>query len=480
MDTLAAEFLLETEESLAAAEDVLDQLERRGATPDDVHALFRSFHRIKGSAGFVGRSDIGARAHEVETMLDAARRGKALDLRAVRDGVVALRSLVTPTADEPALMTKIEMTRIDDVVEILGELMIAQANVMSAPEIAAVRSPELDKSRTHLTRIHRELQRSVLRMRTTPVRALFDRLARAAADLSRRTGKPIAFEQLGGTTEIDRSMLDTIESSLLHLLRNAVDHGIEDDRSSVGKPEVGRVSVSARQEGSSIVIALEDDGSGFEREGIVERARALGAIGAGDLSDAAIDELVLLPGLSTAGEVTDISGRGVGMDVVARDVRSLRGKLRIESIRGRGTKVSIALPITLALLDVMIVSRGGRHWALPTSSILEIAAGGDVIDTNTPGRRGVRVKGAWLPLGALDDVATTSAPHKVLVLQGDAERIAVGIDRVLLQQQIVVKGLPPHVAADPRVAATAVMPDGTVILVADVDAVARKCTERSS
>ncbi len=493
---LLAEFMLEVEEALGAADTILDAMVQRAASPEDVRALFRLFHRIKGGAGLVGRTEVGTSAHAVESLLDRARRGAALEVDEVRAGVATIRRLLgsapaSPSADAdasvPAMavqpttkpMTKIEMSRIDDVVEILGELLIAQAQVTGAPEVAALQSPELAKSMMRLARINRELQRSVLRMRTVPLRALFDRLGRAAADLARRTGKELAFVQEGGATEIDRSMLETLEPALLHLLRNAVDHGIEHagQRIATGKPSVGRITVAARQDGSSIVVTIADDGRGFAREGILARARAIGALD-GDVAprNSKIDELVFLPGLSTADCVTDISGRGVGMDVVLREVSLLRGRMHVTSIAGSGTTIAIALPLTLALLDVVMVSRAGTRWAIPAPSIVEVATGADVVPVHTPTQRGAKVRGEWLPLvrlGEEDPVATTSS---VVVLRGGRARVALPIDEVVAQQQVIVKGLPRHVAIDPRVSAAAVLPDGSLVLVIDVEAVARQAS----
>ena len=270
---------------------------------------------------------------------------------------------------------KVDLERIDSVVEMIGELLIVESMVMSAGEIQGLASPRIANYLGQLTKISRDLQGVAMRMRMIPVRGVFHRMARLTRDLSRKTGKSVELVQVGEATEMDRSMVERIEEPLVHMIRNAIDHAVEQapERAAQGKPETATIRLSAQHEAGAVTIEISDDGRGLRREAILNKARERGLVkdNGERLSDEEVFALIFLPGFSTAAQVSELSGRGVGMDVVKRSIEAMRGRVMIRSKPGVGTTFKLVLPLTLAIIDGMLVSCGPETYIIPSLAIVE-------------------------------------------------------------------------------------------------------------
>ncbi|HEX2734174.1 MAG TPA: chemotaxis protein CheA, partial [Polyangiaceae bacterium] len=398
----------------------------------------------------------GAQASSSESAVDAG-------------GAVRLRETV-----------KVDLERIDSVVEMIGELLIVESMVVSAPEISALPSLRLRNYLAQLTKISRDLQGVAMRMRMIPLRGVFHKMARLTRDLSRKTGKPVELVQAGETTEMDRSMVERIEEPLVHMIRNAMDHAIESaaDRKAAGKPEVGTIRLSAHHEAGCIAIEISDDGRGLRREAILNKARERGLLpeGSEHLSDDDVYSLIFLPGFSTASQLSELSGRGVGMDVVKRCIESMRGRTVVRSTPGVGTTFKLILPLTLAIIDGMLVACGGETYIIPSLAIVEslqVSAG----MLGTLGERGelLNVRGEILPLVrlrnlvGLDGAAVAAEQCHIVVLESVGRKLGLLVDEVITQQQIVIKPLSGGLGDTELFAGAAILTDGRVGLILNVD-----------
>ncbi|ACL65920.1 CheA signal transduction histidine kinase [Anaeromyxobacter dehalogenans 2CP-1] len=377
---------------------------------------------------------------------------------------------------------KVDLERVDSMVEMIGELIIVESMVVHAPELAAVASLRLRNSLNQMTKISRDLQNVAMRMRMVPVRGAFQKMARLVRDLSRRTGKDVVLETSGEDTEMDRSMVERIEDPLVHLVRNALDHGIEPEaeRLAAGKAARSVLRLAAYHEGGSIVVELADDGRGLQRDRILRKARERGLVGDGqELSDAEVHGLVFLPGFSTAAKVTEISGRGVGMDVVKRNVEGMRGRVTVASRAGGGTTFRLVLPLTLAIIDGMLVSCGGETYILPSLSIVESLRPADDTIRRAAGRGEViDVRGEILPLLRLHRLlgarerAAGADDLRVVVVEGLGRKVGLVVDDVVTQQQVVIKPLGSGLGDTDFLSGAAILSDGRVGLILNVDRLA--------
>lgn len=377
---------------------------------------------------------------------------------------------------------KVDLERVDSMVEMIGELIIVESMVVHAPELAGVASLRLRNSLNQMTKISRDLQNVAMRMRMVPVRGAFQKMGRLVRDLSRRTGKDVVLETSGEETEMDRSMVERIEDPLVHLVRNALDHGIEPEaeRLAAGKPARSALRLSAYHEGGSIVVELADDGRGLQRERILRKARERGLVGDGqELSDAEVHALVFLPGFSTAARVTEISGRGVGMDVVKRNVEGMRGRVTVSARPGEGTTFRLVLPLTLAIIDGMLVSCGGETYILPSLSIVESLRPTEQMIRSAGGRGEViDVRGEILPLLRLHrllgarDAAAAADDLRVVVVEGLGRKVGLVVDDVITQQQVVIKPLGSGLGDTDFLSGAAILSDGRVGLILNVDRLA--------
>jgi two-component system, chemotaxis family, sensor kinase CheA len=373
---------------------------------------------------------------------------------------------------------KVSTTRLDNLINMTGELVIAQLMVGEEINTTGSFDHEMVRKVAHQGKIVRELQELSMSMRMVPVQGVFKKMARLARDLSRKAAKPVDFVTIGEETELDRTVVDKIADPLIHMVRNSVDHGIEsaEDRVKAGKNATGRVELRAFHQAGNIVIEIEDDGKGLDKDRILKKAIDSGVVEPGqDISDEEVFKLVFHPGLSTAEKVTSVSGRGVGMDVVKKNIESLRGKIDISSTRGKGTIFTIRLPLTLAVIDGQIVCIGEHRYIIPINSIIRSLRPTAQQVSSVQGRgEMVLERGELMPLVRLytlfGDVPTTEDPTEalVVVVEEDGRRCCLLVDDLLAQQQVVIKSLGEALGTVKGVSGGAIMGDGKVSLILDI------------
>jgi two-component system chemotaxis sensor kinase CheA len=582
--SLLGEFITEAREHCATAEQMLMELETEFNAKSAIDAIFRSFHTIKGAAGFLELKPIGLLAHESETLLDLARKGtivikhniadvvlESIDsMRTMLDGleeilatgaefnatdivsslIEKLRYLISQQnnldelesfeADAPKRLgevlvdmgavstaeveealsckgsaetkvgealvcqgkvspkavihalrdqkrtrsgkavkeiVKIDTERLDRLVDTIGELVVAESMVGQDEEILALPSNKISRNISHLNKITRELQEMGMAMRLVPVRATFQKLTRAVRDLARKSGKKVDLKLAGEDSEVDRSIVESIGDPLMHMVRNSIDHGLEtvEERIKAEKPEVGNVWIRAYHKGGNIYLEIEDDGRGLDKKKILARAREKGLISSNkELSDKQIYNLITLPGFSTAEKVTDISGRGVGMDVVRKNIDAMRGHLEIESEYGWGTKFSMRLPLTLANIDGMLVSVGNVQYIIPTLSVEKsLKLTPDMISTLSGRHEMINLHGSIIPLFRIRDLfdmplsKDENADSTVVIVDDMERRVGLVVDQLLGQRQIVIKSMGATFRKQKWISGGAILPNGNVGLIID-------------
>jgi two-component system chemotaxis sensor kinase CheA len=351
---------------------------------------------------------------------------------------------------------------------------------MISQDPALRRTDQVDLARKvgHAEKIVRELQDLSMGMRMVPLKGPMQKVARLVRDLAQRSGKLVDFVTEGEDTEIDRNLVDLLTDPLVHMVRNALDHGLEppEERERIGKPRAGTVRVAAYHAGGNVVVELHDDGRGLSRERIVAKAVAVGLIASADgMSDADVYALIFAPGFSTAEKVTDLSGRGVGMDVVRRNIESARGRVEITSRPGQGTTFTLRLPLTLAITDGMLIRVGAERYIVPTSQItLSFRPEHDAVSTYQGRAEMVLHRGQLLPVVRLHRLfgvagAREDPAQALLMIVGDgAHQVALLVDELLSQQQVVAKSLGDGIGRVRGLAGGAILGDGRVGLILDV------------
>ncbi len=375
---------------------------------------------------------------------------------------------------------RVGVEKVDQLINLVGELVITQAMIeQRISNLDPVHHEALINSVGQLTRNTRDLQESVMSIRMMPMDFVFSRFPRMVRDLAAKLNKKVEFVTVGATTELDKGLIERIVDPLTHLVRNSVDHGIETpaNRKLAGKSETGTLTLSAAHKGGSIVIEVTDDGAGLNRNKLLEKAAKNGLAVNENMSDTDVFALIFAPGFSTAEVVTDVSGRGVGMDVVKRNISAMGGVVEIRSALGFGTTISISLPLTLAILDGMSVSLGKSVYVIPLNLIVEtLQPRAEDIKTVTGEGRMVHVRGEYLPIIALHSLfnhATdiTDPTEGVLVLlESDGKKSALFVDRLVGQQQVVIKSLETNYRKVAGVSGATIMGDGSVALILDVAA----------
>ena len=376
------------------------------------------------------------------------------------------------------LSVRVRTDRLDRLIDMVGELVIAQSMIAADPAVAASGQHDLVKKVSQAGKIMRELQDLSMSMRMVPMKSTFQKLTRLVRDVALKAGKVVELVTDGEETELDRNMVDAIADPLVHMVRNAVDHGVEgpEDRLRAGKPRAGRVKLAAFQQGGSVIVELRDDGRGLNRDRILAKALEKGLVSPNHtLTDSEINALIFAPGFSTAETVTDISGRGVGMDVVRRNIESIRGRIDIQSVLGQGTVFQIRLPLTLAVTDGMLVRVAEERYIVPLTSIsLSFRPEPDMLSTIPPNGEVVMLRGEVLPVLRLHQMfnipnAITNPCEAILMIVGDGEhRVALLVDQLLGQQQVVAKALGDGVGEIPGISGGAILSDGRVGLIIDV------------
>lgn len=584
MSEFHAIFFEEAAEHLANLESLLVGLNREHPDPEVMNAIFRAAHSIKGSASTFGFPDMAAVTHDLETLLDKARKGElelteeivdiTLEARdvllaqlaahqggdAVSQSVIddiceRIRELAhqstaaevvtpvaaqpvepvavaaeatadatvktpeasvpvaapapkaaapTPAAAAPKTLSKapessirVSVEKVDQLINLVGELVITQS-MLALTEQSTLNNGSPD-SETLLERLQqlerntRELQESVMSIRMLPVGAVFNRFPRLVRDLAGKLDKQIELRTFGEATELDRGVIEKITDPLTHLIRNSVDHGIElpEERLNAGKPAKGTLTLSAYHQGGSVVIEIQDDGKGLDRERILRKARERGIPMSENPLDAEVWQLIFAPGFSTAEVVTDVSGRGVGMDVVRRNIENLGGRVDIQSQAGRGTIITIRLPLTLAIMDGMSVGIGDQNYIVPLTAIIESLrpVPEDIKELiGHDGSRGrlVLVRGEYLPLIPLHEVFNiepkSDQPERgiLIIVDTDGGRAALFVDDLQGQRQVVIKSLESNYRKVPGIASATNMGDGSVSMILDVSETVRLGRKKGS
>lgn len=567
-DENLSDFICESREHIAAAEEALLELEQDFTDIELINCVFRAFHTVKGVAGFLSLEPIVRLAHSAEFLLDEARKGditlnsaylnlilqscdmlstllSALDdqepprrnqlesllvaleealIHAPNDsilegstqestqnpsnkgvssesatGVISSDSVDPVSTQDPIAETskiaakregirkkadvtvKVNTIRLDNLVTMVGELVIAQQMVLQDENTKTISDQRFQRNLVHTGKIIRDLQEVAMSLRMVTVKGTFQKMARLVRDVAIRAEKQIHFHMEGEDTELDRTVVEEIGDPLVHIIRNACDHGIETpaDRVAVGKTPTGNLTLRAYHQGGSIMIELEDDGKGLDRNRILKKAVEQGLVPAdrdhGSMPDNEVFNLIMLPGFSTAEQVTDISGRGVGMDVVRRNIEALRGKLEIDSVIGKGTKFRMALPLTLAIIDGMVVQVGQQRYVIPTLAI-ERSYRPTEGELHTVAGRGemASVRGALLPIYRLTklfdipDGIENPSDALLIVIERNDLRFCLVVDKIIGQQQVVIKSLGEGVSSQPGVSGGAILGDGRVALIIDV------------
>ncbi len=576
---LLGEFVAESRELLERSESALLALESNPGDAEAVNTVFRAFHTVKGTSGFLGLKLASELAHLAESLLSRIRnkeirltggyadlalrsldmlkkavnsvedalRGAPLDVPA---GYEELKSILTnpeaagiseelsalqpvldnepeikaepqdvdvdsrpePQTDESVTAAsageikaapkkqaasqrsaefessiRVNTARLDRLIDTVGELVIAQSMVVQDRRLLDEDCHELLRKVTQASKIVRELQDMSMSMRMVPLRGAFQKMQRVARDLARKSGKSVELVADDGETEIDRHMVDILNDVLVHMVRNAIDHGIEppDDREKGGKSRTGTVRLKAFHSGGTVVVEIRDDGRGLNREKILRKAIAAGLVEPDKpLTDNEVFNLIFEPGLSTSETVTDVSGRGVGMDVVRKGVETLHGRIDINTATGVGSTFTVRLPLTLAITDGMLVRVGCERYIIPTISIhLCFRPTRDQLSTVSGRGELVMLRGELMPIFRLHRLfgissAIEDPAQGLLVVIGDEDRrCALLVDELLGQQQVVAKSLTKAVGKIPVVSGGAILGDGQVGLILDPSEVAAQARQ---
>lgn len=375
---------------------------------------------------------------------------------------------------------RVAVEKVDQLINLVGELVITQSMLAQrSGSLDPVNHGDLLNSMSQLERNARDLQESVMSIRMMPMEYVFSRFPRLVRDLASKLNKQVELQLQGSSTELDKSLIERIIDPLTHLVRNSLDHGIEDPETRVaaGKSAVGNLILSAEHQGGNICIEVTDDGAGLNREKILAKAASQGIAVSDSMSDEDVGMLIFAPGFSTAEQVTDVSGRGVGMDVVKRNIQEMGGHVEIHSQAGKGTAIRILLPLTLAILDGMSVKVNNEVFILPLNAVMEsLQPQAEDLHPLAGGERVLQVRGEYLPLVELfrvfdvEGAKTDATQGIVVILQSAGRRYALLVDQLIGQHQVVVKNLESNYRKVPGISAATILGDGSVALIVDVSA----------
>ncbi len=550
-------FCTDCEDFLRDIEQGVLVLEERPADPETLNTVFRAFHTFKGNAGMLKLAALQRVAHELESLLDSARRGRlrlgraeidvilvgadlfaryvaavsariagrqsadsvALPVNGVIDAVqavvmnraappppVATRTEPAPPAasaqpleppaaapsagsadlprpSAPSGSVRVDTTKLDGLIDLVGEMVIAQSMVTQNPALADAADEHLARSLARLRSICAELQRTATGLRMVPIRGTFQKMGRLVRDLAAQLGKEIRLVLDGAETELDRSVIEEIGDPLVHMIRNSADHGIESpaDRVAAGKPSGGTITLRAFHQGGFVVVEVADDGRGLDPARIRRTAVERGLIRADEqLGERELLDLIFAPGFSTAERVSDVSGRGVGMDVVRRNIERIRGKVEIASQAGRGTTFTVFMPLTLAIIDGLLVAVGDQRFVIPALSVRESFRPLPGAVTTVQGRgEVVSVRGRLVPLLRLGRhfgiaaAVTDPTAGIVIVAEAGQETRCLLVDGLIGKQEVVIKNLGETFPPGRGFAGAAILADGRVGLILDTTALVR-------
>ena len=547
-DDIAADFIIEAQEILDRLGEQLVELEQAPSDSEQLNAVFRGFHTLKGGAGFLAITSMVELCHAAEEALGLARSGKAalqashfdaaqqsLDwLQSMLDAVsagqpaphappeliarfdmsgapaptpaapvaaapAAPAAAAAPSAPLPSApaaapappaapkaaprapseaehTVRVDTKRLDAIVNLTGELVLARNRLKTLR--SRIKDEELERAVSTLDLATARLQSAVMRTRMQPVGKVFSRFNKLARDVARSLSKEVELEIIGADTELDRNLVEALADPLVHLVRNAIDHGVETPelREATGKSRTGNVRLAAQQEGDFVSIEVHDDGAGIDPERLRAKARSKGLIDpevAARLSSEECLQLIFLPGFSTKTEVTDISGRGVGMDVVQSRIRELSGQIQIQSELGRGSRFLIRVPLTLAILPTLLISAGQDVYALPLARVVEVLHAPTQQLRWFDGRLILDRRHSTLPLVDLrrwlDVPCNDGALLTVVLLQAGETRFGLVVDQVIGREEVVIKPLPKVLRGLPGYAGATLIGDGRMALILDVD-----------
>ena len=403
--------------------------------------------------------------------------------RQAKDESRARRAARAPSSASGSSSMRVGVDKVDQLINLVGELVITQAMLQQQTStLDPMANQRLLDSISQLSRNSRDLQQAVMSMRMMPMDYVFSRFPRMVHDLAAKLGKKVEIVTAGAATELDKGLIERIIDPLTHLVRNSVDHGVEmpDVRQASGKSETGKLFLSASHQGGNILIEVSDDGAGLNREKILEKAASSGLAVSDTMTDTDVWNLIFAPGFSTAEVVTDVSGRGVGMDVVKRNITELGGYVDIRSSRAMGTSLSVYLPLTLAILDGMSIRTGDEIYILPLGYVVESLQPHEKDIKEVRGRgKVIKVRGEYLTYLSLAEIfdviphARTPSEGIAVILEADGMRAAFLVDELVGQQQVVVKNLETNYRKVPNISGATIMGDGEVALIVDVSSLLR-------
>ena len=401
----------------------------------------------------------------------------AAEIVPVKREMPAAAAVAAPTVDQrqakAAESVRVPAERLDELMDRVGELVIAQSRLSQLASASA--DIGLRSVSEEIERLSGELRDTMMVLRMVPVATLFGRFRRLVHDLARETGKVIELVTEGETTEVDKTVIERLADPLVHLVRNSIDHGLEppDERLAVGKAEAGTVTLSARQSGGEVIISIKDDGRGINRDRVRAKAEASGLIQPGQqLTDSELLQLIFAPGFSTAAQITNLSGRGVGMDVVKKTVEALRGAIDIVSVAGQGSDVSLRIPLTLAIIDGLLVRVGAGRYVIPLSAVEECLELSLEEDLRSRGRSFISLRDSLVPFLRLRELFRTGTKpdvhQKVVVISTGTERVGLVVDQIIGDHQTVIKSMSKLHHDVAQFSGATILGDGSVALILDV------------
>ncbi|MGA2223781.1 MAG: chemotaxis protein CheA [Syntrophobacteraceae bacterium] len=478
---------------------LLEELERGEEGRKESSPLVKNFlEKVKNFSGDpsvgsqipvrkVGKILVEHGVLEDEAVDAIAEKGKSEGMKfgeaAIEEGAASPREVSRALREqrhntESAASVRVDTRKLDNLVDMVGELVIAQSMVLQNTEMLKIKDQKLQKDSVQLIRITAELQRISMSMRMVPIKSTFQKMTRLVRDLSKKTGKEVVLNMKGEETEIDRNMVEEIYEPLVHMVRNSIDHGVEvpEERTRVGKDPTGTILIAAEQKGGNIVIDIEDDGRGLDSKRIREKAIERGIISASDqLDEGAIFDLIFHPGFSTNDKVTEVSGRGVGMDVVKKCVERLRGKMEVSSQFGKGSSFHMKIPLTMAIIDGMIIEIGSERFIVPTISLKEsLKLSKEAYFTVHGSGELVKVRDSMMPLVRLHDFFDEEPKYRnaweglLLVVTEGTKSYCLLADAIVGRQEVVIKSLGGLFRQLPGISGGAILGDGKVALIIDV------------
>jgi two-component system chemotaxis sensor kinase CheA len=534
-------YLIESKEILDHLSQDLVALEKKPSDIDLLNNIFRGMHTLKGTSSFLGFNQITELTHTSEDLLNKLRKGdlkvdkKIIDVLIeahnatsmlvqriesrnlqpvdLNDILGKLRGIMEPQGIKvetegnveekkeqvlPAPETfnvmqqrtadstiRVDIERLDDLMNLVGELVLARNRLAQATQSLIEKYERIEMTKhiaevsSQIDFVTTELQMAVMKTRMIPIEKVFNGLPLLARDLMRTTGKEVDLQIYGKETELDKSIIEELNDPLVHMLRNAIDHGIEspEERKKCGKPQQGTVVINAERDGNYILITMEDDGCGIDAEQVKQKAIEKDLISeaqAREMSTSDIHNLIFIPGFSTKQETTSVSGRGVGMDVVRTNIAKLKGIVEIDSEVGKGTIITLKVPMTLAIIQGLLMKVADEIFAVPLSAVLEINRIEPHEIYTIQGREVIRLRDVVLPLARMADIIgkikdVKQSPFSYVVVVGWAEkRIGLLVDSLQGQKEVVIKALGDYLGDVPGIAGSTILGDGSVILVIDV------------